>query len=85
MRKWRQERLMRLLGWGQTAATEELCPCSSSTAAQFGPATVQAVRIPETEALAVIDPYISLARIGTWRRPHSSGRAAGRRCQLEAR
>jgi len=24
------------------------------------------VRIPETDALAVIDPYISLARIGTW-------------------
>jgi len=24
------------------------------------------VRIPETEALAVIDPYISLARAGTW-------------------
>jgi len=24
------------------------------------------VRIPETEDLAVIDPYISLARLGTW-------------------
>jgi hypothetical protein len=24
------------------------------------------VRIPETDALAVIDPYISLARLGTW-------------------
>jgi len=24
------------------------------------------VRLPETGALAVIDPYISLARLGTW-------------------